>query len=97
MRGLGSGHVICGPMRGLKKVAWGGDRHTDGLRDSITESAQWADSVKIRKPHALSDAYIRKKRGGKYFFLSIKAYNSQKVTDNNNNLYFRFCVNSNKN
>ena len=55
MRGLGSGHVTCGPMRGLKKIAWGGDRHTDrhtdrqtdGHRDSMTESAQWADLVKI--------------------------------------------------
>ena len=55
MRGLGSGHVTCGPMRGLEKIALGGDRHTDrqtnrqtdGHRDSMTESPQWADSVKI--------------------------------------------------
>ena len=55
MRGLGSGHVTCGPMRGLEKNCMGGNRHTDtqtdrqtnGHRDSMTESAQWADSVKI--------------------------------------------------
>ena len=52
MRGLGSGHVTCGPMRGLKKMHGEGtntqtDRQTNGHRDSMTESAQWADSVKI--------------------------------------------------
>ena len=50
MRGLGSGHVTCGPMTGLEKIAWGGDkqtdRQTDGHCNSMTESAQWADSVK---------------------------------------------------
>ena len=57
MRGLGSGHVTCGPMRGLEKNCMGrGQTHrqthrqtnkqTDGHRDSMTESAQWADSVK---------------------------------------------------
>ena len=38
------------PMKG--KVFFTGDRHTDiqtdGHRDSMTESAQWADSVKKR-------------------------------------------------
>ena len=37
----------------LKKIAWEGDRHTnrqtDGHRDYLTESAQWADSVKTRQ------------------------------------------------
>ena len=50
MRGLGSGHVTCGPMRGLE-INFTGRGHTygqtDGHRDSMTESAQWADSVKI--------------------------------------------------
>ena len=58
MRGLGSGHVTCGPMRGLEKKLHGEgtdtqtdrqtNKHTDGHRDSMTESAQWADSVKSR-------------------------------------------------
>ena len=50
MRGLGSGHVTCGPMRGLEKNCIGRGqvhRQTKGHRDSMTESAQWADSVKI--------------------------------------------------
>ena len=50
MRGLGSGHVTCGPMRGLEKNCMGRgqtNKSTDGHRDSMTESAQWADSVKI--------------------------------------------------
>ena len=53
MRGLGSGHVICGPMRGLEKNCMGRgqthrqtDRQTNGHRDSMTESSQWVDSVK---------------------------------------------------
>ena len=54
MRGLGSGHVTCGPMRGLEKncTRWHGqtdrqtNRQTGGYGDSMTESAQWADSVK---------------------------------------------------
>ena len=55
MRGLGSGHVTCGPMRGLEINFTGrGHIHTDrqtdtpadGHRDSMTESAQCADSVK---------------------------------------------------
>ena len=56
MRGLGSGHVTCGPMRGLEKncTRWHRhtdthtDKHTDGHGDSMTESAQWADSVKTK-------------------------------------------------
>ena len=39
-----------GQWEASKKIAWGGDtqtdRQTDGHRDSMTESAQWADSVK---------------------------------------------------
>ena len=36
-------------MRGLKKSHEKGqtDRHTDGHRDSMIESAQWADSMEI--------------------------------------------------
>ena len=52
MRGLESGHVTCGPMRGLEINFTGRgqtdrhtDRHTDGHSDSMTESAQWVDSV----------------------------------------------------
>ena len=38
MRGLGSGHVTCGPMRGLKKTAPDGtEKQTDGHGDSMTE------------------------------------------------------------
>ena len=51
MRGLGSGHVTCGPMRGLEINFTGrGQTHrqTDGHRDYMTELAQWADSVKIQ-------------------------------------------------
>ena len=33
------------PMKG--KVFFTGDIHAHGHRDSMTESAQWADSVKI--------------------------------------------------
>ena len=54
MRGLGSGHVTCGPMRGLKKNCMGRgqthrqtNRQTNGHRNSVIESAQWADSVKM--------------------------------------------------
>ena len=56
MRGLGSGHVTCGPMRGLGKNCLGRgqtdrqtNRRTNGHCDSMTEPAQWADSVKIIK------------------------------------------------
>ena len=35
------------PMEG--EVFFTGDRHTDGHCDSMTESAQWADSVKKKK------------------------------------------------
>ena len=56
MRGLGSGHVTCGPMRGLEINFTGRGLietyrrtyiHTYGHPDSMTESAQWAESVKI--------------------------------------------------
>ena len=54
MRGLGSGHVTCGPMRGLEKNCMGRgqtdrqtDRQTDGHGDSMTDPAQRAESVKI--------------------------------------------------
>ena len=52
MRGLGSGHVTCGPMGGLEINFTGRGHiqtyiHTYGHSDSMTESAQWADSVKI--------------------------------------------------
>ena len=53
MRGLGSGHVTCGPMRGLEKNCMGRgqtdtqtDKQKDGHCNSMTELAQWADSVK---------------------------------------------------
>ena len=49
MRGLGSGHVTCGQMRGLEINFTGRGHtyvHTYGHRDSMTESAQWADSLK---------------------------------------------------
>ena len=50
MRGLGSGHVTCGPMRGMEKNCMGRGQtyvHTDGHCNSMTELARWADSVKI--------------------------------------------------
>ena len=53
MRGLETDHVISGPMRGLEKKPHGegADRHTDGRtdghRDSMTDPAQRAESVKI--------------------------------------------------
>ena len=46
----GSGHVIWGPMRGLEKNRMGRgqtDTHTDGHVDSMTNSAQRAELVKI--------------------------------------------------
>ena len=54
MRGLGSGHVTCGPMRGLEKncTRWHihthkqNDRQTHGHGDSMTDPAQRAESVK---------------------------------------------------
>ena len=54
MRGLRSDHGISGPMRGLQKTASycahrHTDRHTGGHCDSKTESAHWADSVKMGK------------------------------------------------
>ena len=59
MRGLVTDHVISGPMRGIereeKNAFYGTDRQTDGHttdghRNSKTESAQWADSVKTMLP-----------------------------------------------
>ena len=57
MRGPGSGCVTCGPIRGLEKKLHGKgtdrqtnrqtDKQTNGHGNSMTESAQWADSVKI--------------------------------------------------
>ena len=54
MRGLGSGHMTCGPMRGLEINFTGRgqtDRHTyihtDGHCDSMTDPAQRAEPVKI--------------------------------------------------
>ena len=54
MRGLGSGHVTCGEdlsnarrcllHRGHTNPQT--NKHADGHRDSMTELAQWADSVK---------------------------------------------------
>ena len=42
MRGLGTDHVISGPMRGLKKTASDGtNRQTSGHCDSMTESTKW--------------------------------------------------------
>ena len=49
MRGLGSGHVTCGPMRGLEINYAGRGRSynpAEGHCDSMTESAQWANSEK---------------------------------------------------
>ena len=48
MRGLGSGHVTCGPMRGME-INFTGRGHSHGHCDSMTESAQWAVSVKTNK------------------------------------------------
>ena len=56
MRGLGSGHVICGEdlsnaRKGLLHMGHTyirTDRHTHGHRDYMTELAQWADSVKMQ-------------------------------------------------
>ena len=59
MRGLGTDHVIVGPMRGLKKMhpMAQTNRQTSGHRDSMTESAQWGrfseNHVKILFPSSL--------------------------------------------
>ena len=49
MRGLGTYHLISGPMRGLEENCIqrykDTDTQTDGYQDSKT--AQWADPVKI--------------------------------------------------
>ena len=51
MRGLGTDHVISGPIRGLenKCIPWRNqtNKQTDGHRDSMTKSAHCAVSVKI--------------------------------------------------
>ena len=52
MQDLGTDHVISGPMKGLKKkmcpmAQKHTDTQTDGHRNSKTELAQRADSVKI--------------------------------------------------
>ena len=49
---LGTDHGMSGPMRGLKTAsddttAHNTQQHTDRHCDLETESAQWADSVKI--------------------------------------------------
>ena len=77
MRGLGSGHVTCGPMRGLKKIAWGGDtqtnrqtnKQTNGHRNSMTESAQWANSVKIKYVFLewISPDFMLKQKASNFF------------------------------
>ena len=49
MRGKETDYVISGPIRGLKKKLHSmaqTHRHTDGHRDSITDPAQRAESVK---------------------------------------------------
>ena len=64
MIGLGSVHVTCGPMRGMEiKFHWEGTHiHTYGHYDSMTESAQWADSVKIKHNRAQLKLFIYKAR-----------------------------------
>ena len=49
MRGLGIDQFISGPIRGPKKIdpMAHTDTQTDRHSDSKTESAQWADSVKM--------------------------------------------------
>ena len=52
MRGLGTDHVISGPIQGLEKKTASdcANRQTSGHCDSMTESAQrGANSVKIQK------------------------------------------------
>ena len=47
MRGLGTDHVILGPMRGLKNASDGPNKQTDEHRNSKAEFAlQWPVSVK---------------------------------------------------
>ena len=71
MRGLGSGNVTCGPMRGLEKNCMGRgqtDKQTNGHRDCMTESAQWANSVKIIKLVTHKQGY------GKCYFLKVSFF-----------------------
>ena len=73
MRGLGSGHVTCGEdlsnericllHRGLMYI------HTYGHRNSMTESAQLADSVKSKKIWENSQKF----RNGKLSLSSFSA------------------------
>ena len=55
MRGQETDHVISGPMRGLDKNCMRWRRQTSGHRDSMTDPAQRAESVKrdivFRIPH----------------------------------------------
>ena len=72
MRGLGSGHVTSGPMRGLEIKFTGREHtyvHTYGHYDSMTESAQWADSVKI---NILDENYINFTNQSKCFDILSK-------------------------
>ena len=82
MRGLGTDHVIPGPMRGLEKncIRWHKrtDRQTDRHRDSKTELAQWADSVKRFKAentnHIQYKVKKKKKRKRKKEQINFKKY-----------------------
>ena len=65
MRGLGTDHVISGPMRGFgKKTACNGmtfdntQHMTDGHCNLETELAQWADLVKILHMGDTESLYI---------------------------------------
>ena len=46
MRGQETDHVISGPMRGFEKNCIRWRRQTSGHRDSMTDPAQRAESVK---------------------------------------------------
>ena len=62
MRGLGSDHVISGPMRSLGKkcIQWRTqtDKHTGGHGNSKTESSRWADLVKMVKTITIFDCVV---------------------------------------
>ena len=55
MKGLGTDHVISGPMRGIEEEKT--DRQTDGHCNSKTESVQWADSVKKDLLESMAHTY----------------------------------------
>ena len=65
MRGLGSGHVVSGPMRSLKNALRGEIQHTTHNTQHtthrhfyyLTDPAQRAESVKI-KSHAMKKLAI---------------------------------------